>query len=239
MEYGGFPQVVFEKTKTELLREYYRSIMYRDIIERNSIRNIALFENFLKLTVQNMSSRFSVGKTADVLKSIGFKVSKNTLIDYMKFIENAFLAFEVPVFSYKVKDQLQHPRKLYLIDTGLRNAVSFRFSEDTGRLSENVAFVELLRRHGSEIFHWKDLQGEVDFVVRKEFQVVQLIQVCWAVNDEKTYRREINALIRAMKEFKMSSGLILTENTYEDKTIDGFFIQLRPLCLWLLMESFE
>ncbi len=59
------------------------------------------------------------------------------------------------------------------------------------------------------------------------------------MNDEKTYRREINALIRAMKEFKMSSGLILTENTYEDKTIDGFFIQLRPLCLWLLMESFE
>lgn len=234
IEYGGFPQVVFEKTKTGLLREYYRSIMYRDIIERHSIRNITLFENFLKLTVQNMSSRFSVGKTADVLKSVGFKVSKNTLIDYMRFIENAFLAFETPVFSYKVKDQLQHPRKVYLIDTGLRNAVSFRFTEDTGRLIENIAFVELLRRYDRNIYYWKDLQGEVDFVVRNEFQVSQLIQVCWSMEDEKTYKREVNALAKAMKEFKLQSGLILTEDAYEDKIIDGFSVQLRPLWLWLL-----
>lgn len=238
IEQGGFPQVVFEKTKVELLREYYRSIMYRDIIERHSIRNIALFENFLKLTVQNMSSRFSFGKTADVLKSIGYKVSKNTLIEYLKFIENAFLAFETPVFSYTVKDQLQHPRKIYLIDTGLRNAVSFRFTGDTGRLAENIVFVELMRRHGREIYHWKDPQGhEVDFVIRKDFHVSQLIQVCWVLKDDKIFKREINALIKAMKEFRLTSGLILTEDMYEDRKIDGSSIQFRPLWLWLLEST--
>jgi hypothetical protein len=237
MEYGGFPQVVFEEPKTDLLREYYRSIMYRDIIERYSIRNITLFENFLKLTVQNMSSMFSYGKVKDFLKSIGYKVSKNTLIDYLKYIENAFLAFEVPVFSYSVKDQIQHPRKIYLIDTGLRNAISFRFTEDTGRLAENIVFSELLRRY-EEIYYWKNHYGhEVDFVLKKGLQVEQLIQVCWTPEEEKTFKREVTSLLKAMKEFKVSSGLVLTEDMYEDRDIDHYKIKFRPLWFWLISES--
>lgn len=234
MEHGGFPQVVYERAKTDLLREYYRSIMYRDIIERYSIRNITLFENFLKLVVQNMSSMFSYGKAADFLKSIGYKISKNTLIDYLKYIENAFLAFEVPIFSYSIKDQIQYPRKIYLIDTGLRNAVSFRFTEDTGRIAENIVFVELLRRN-EETYYWKDHYGhEVDFVLKRGLQVEQLIQVCWSPAEEKTLKRETTALLKAMKEFKISSGLVLTEDMYEDREIDRHRIEFRPLWLWLM-----
>ncbi|ODS31093.1 MAG: Archaeal ATPase [Candidatus Scalindua rubra] len=235
MEYGGFPQVVCEKTRTDLLKEYYRSIMYRDIIERYSIRNIPLFENFLKLTVQNMSSLFSFGKVANVLKSIGYRVSKSTLIDYLRYIENAFLAFEVPVFSYSVKDHIQYPRKIYLIDTGLRNAVSFRFTEDRGRLAENIVFVELLRRFGEGIYYWKDHYGhEVDFVIKKGFQVDQIIQVCWSPDDEKTLKREVAALLKAMEEFKLSYGVVLTEDMYEDREIDNSRVEFRPLWLWLI-----
>lgn len=238
LEYGGFPQAVFEKAKNELLREYYRSIMYRDIIERNSIRNTALFENFLKLTVQNMSARFSFSKTADVLKSIGFKVGKSTLIAYLKYIEQAFLTFDIPVFSYTIKDQLQHPRKIYIIDTGLCNAISLRFSKDTGRLAENMIFIELLRRYGREIYYWKDSLGsEVDFVIRSGFKAACLIQVCWSVQDEKVLKRELGGLLKAMKEFKINSGFILTEDLFEDRKIEGCLVQFRPIWFWLLQEQ--
>lgn len=237
MEYGGFPQVVFEKSKSQLLREYYRSILYRDIIEKYSIRNIATFENFLKLTVQNMSSMFSYGKVVNSLKSIGHKASKNTIIDYLEYVEKAFFAFEVSIFSYSIKDQMQYPRKIYLIDTGLRNAVSFRFSEDMGRLAENIAFVELLRRD-KEVYYWKDYYGhEVDFVIKNGLAIEQLIQICWFPEGaENTIQREIKGLLRAMKEFKLSSGMVLTEDMYEDREIDNCTIKFRPLWHWLVGE---
>lgn len=238
MEYGGFPQVVFEDAKMEILREYYRSIMYRDIMERYSIRNMALFENFLKLTVQSMSSLFSYGKVAKFLNSIGYKVSKATLIEYLRHIENAFFAFQVPVFSYSIKDQIQYPRKIYLIDTGLRNAVSLRGAEDTGRMAENIVFIELLRRYEEGIYYWRDRYGhEVDFVVKEGSEIKQLIQVCWSVEDEKTLKRELRALVKAMKELRVSSSVVLTEDEYKDMDVEGYRISLRPLWLWLIGEK--
>ncbi len=237
MEYGGFPQVIKEKAKIELLREYYHSIMYRDIIERYSIRNIMLFENFLKLLVQSMASPISFGKMADFFKSIGVRVSKNTLIEYFKYAKDAFFAFDIPIFSYKIKDQIQYPRKLYLIDTGLKNALSFRHSEDRGRLAENIVFLELLRRN-KEVYYWKDSSGyEVDFIIRENFSVKEAIQVCWNISEHKTYNREIRALLRALKEFNLRSGYIITEDLKEDKEIEGFTIKVRPLWYWLLTEE--
>ncbi len=237
MEYGGFPQVVREKAKTELLREYYHSIMYRDVIERYSIRNIMVFENFLKLLVQCMASPVSYGKIADFLKSIGLRVSKNTLIEYFKYIKDAFFAFDVPIFSYKIKDQIQYPRKLYLIDTGLRNAITFRHSEDRGRLAENIVFLELLRRN-KEVYYWKDRAGyEVDFLIKEGLTIKEAIQVCWQPADSKTFNRETRSLIKVLKEFKLTSGYIITEDLKEDKVIEGFTVKFRPLWLWLISEE--
>ena len=177
--FGGFPDVVLNKDKLTILKEYYRAIFYRDIIERYIIRNIQLFENLLKMVVQNMSARFSYGKIQKTLTSIGQKVSKATLIDYMAKIESSFFAFQVPIFSYNIKDQLQYPRKIYLIDPGIRNAVSFRFSGDRGRLMENVVFNHLQRDTDNEIFYWANGQGlEVDFVIKQGTSVQNLIQVC-------------------------------------------------------------
>ena len=158
LEFGGFPQVVLEKNKTEILKEYYRAILYRDIVERYRIKNLRLFENFLKVITQGISSLFSYGKTFNLFKTMGFKISKNTLIEYMRYIESSFFAFEVPIFSYNIKDQLQYPRKIYIIDTGLKNAVSFRFSQDLGKLAENLVFLEL-KRKDKDIYYWKNNQN--------------------------------------------------------------------------------
>lgn len=235
LEFGGFPQVVLEENKTEILKEYYRAILYRDIVERYRIKNLRLFENFLKIITQNISNLFSYGKTFNLFKSMGFRISKNTLIEYMSYIESSFFAFEVPIFSYNIKDQLQYPRKIYIIDTGLRNAVSFRFSYDFGKLAENLVFLEL-KRKDKEIYYWKNSQNlEVDFLIKEGLKVKELIQVCWKIEDEITKKREIKSLLKAMDEFKIKESVVITEDYDEIKEIDKKKIVFKPLWQWLIL----
>jgi len=235
LEFGGFPQVVLEENKTELLQEYYRAILYRDIVERYQIKNLKLFENFLKVVTQHTASLFSYGKTLNLFKSMGHKISKNTLIEYMKYIESTFFAFEVPIFSYSIKDQLQYPRKLYIIDTGIRNAVSFRFSLDWGKLAENLVFIEL-KRQDKEIYYWKNSKNlEVDFLIKEGLEIKELIQVCWNIEDEKTRKKEIKALLKAMDEFKIKEALVITENYDGSEEIDKKKIIFIPLWHWLIL----
>lgn len=237
IECGGSPKVVLSKSKSEILREYYRAIFYRDIVERYEIRNIRLFENFMKLVIQSMSSLFSFGKIANTLSSIGFKVSKNTLIEYMKMLEAAFLAFAVPVFSYTVKDHLQYPRKIYIIDNGLRNSVCFRHSEDKGKLLENLVFLNLIRTE-HEIFYWTNTNGyQVVFVIKKGEDVIELIQVCSDVTDLKTRKREERTLLKAMEMFKLKEGKILTLDYEQSIDLKGKMINYEPVWYWLLKNE--
>ncbi|RMD89807.1 MAG: ATP-binding protein, partial [Calditrichaeota bacterium] len=238
LDFGSFPQVVLSEKKIQILQEYYRAIFYRDIVERYQIRQIKIFENFLKLVVQSMAGRFSYGKIADTLKSIGHKVSKSTLIEYMAQIESAFLAFQVPIYSYSVKDQLQYPRKIYVIDNGLRNAITFRFSSDRGHLLENLVFNHLHRQPANEIYYWANKNGqEVDFVIKKGTHITQLIQVCESLTDPKTKKRELRALVKAMDEFNLKSSLMLTYDEIGSELVNNKQITIKPVWLWLLEED--
>lgn len=240
LEFGSFPQVVLSEKKIQILQEYFRAIFYRDIVERYEIRQIRVFENFIKLVIQSMASRFSFGKINNTLATIGHKVGKATLIDYMAKIESAFLAFQVPIYAYSVKDQLQYPRKVYVIDNGLRNSVTFRFSPDRGRLLENLVFNQIYRRVENEIYYWADKNGlEVDFVVKQGTAVVKLIQVCESLSDAKTRQREIRALKKAMAEFSLDSSTILTYDESGMETIDNKQINIIPIWLWLSGKDHE
>lgn len=234
LEYGGFPQVALSKNKEELLREYYRAIFYRDIVERFEIRNLFLFENFLKLLIQQNASLFSLGKAENFLKTLGFKLAKSTLAEYLFYARSAFLLFEVPLFSYSTKDRLQYSRKIYAIDTGLVNSVTFRHSHNYGKMLENAVFLELLRK-GKEIYYWKARNGyEVDFVVMENLKVKKLIQVVWDISNEKTLKREERALLKAMEQFGLGKGLILTKDYSERKEVKGKEILYKPTWLWML-----
>ena len=127
---------------------------------------------------------------------------------------------------------MRNQKKIYCIDSGLRNAASFRFSEDIGRLAENIVFMDL-RSRGCDIYYWK-CKGEVDFAVFRDRKVRQLIQVCWNLEDEKTLAREKKSLIEAMLFFGLDTGFILTDNRFENETIGGRTIKYKPLWAWLL-----
>jgi predicted AAA+ superfamily ATPase len=238
LEFGGFPEVVLEdkeSLKMIVLKEYLEGIITRDVMSKYPIKNKVLLENFVNYLFSCFSSPFSFSKAYRFFKSYGLKVGKQTLIEYFYYMNEVFLFFSVPIFSYKVKDVMKYPVKVYCIDTGFIRIAFPKFSENLGRLSENLVFIDLRRRFSpSSIYHWKDTKGEVDFVITEGLEVKQLIQVCWNLDSEDTKKREIKSLLRAMDEFNLKEGLVITEDYDGEETMDGKTITFVSMWKWLL-----
>lgn len=171
-------------------------------------------------------------------------MSTETIEKFSEYLNTAYLVFFLKRFSFAVKEQEKSPRKSYAIDSGLANIVGFKFSEDRGKLIENLVFLELSRRQQSnpylEVYYWKDERHkEVDFVLKEKMAVSQLIQVCKELNNEKTRDREIKPLLKAMSEFNLKQGLIITEDEKREEEIQGKTIIFTPLWEWLLEAGFE
>lgn len=239
LKYGAFPEIALEgseQLKVELLRAYYDDILYRDVMERHGIKETNVMENFLRFLLYNISSYFSYKRGKDFLSSLGIQTSTRTLLKYTSIMEETFLFFFVPIYSKKVREQLKYPRKIYAIDTGLRNVVSI--SEDLGKIAENIVYLELRRRHDrAEINYWKSRQQEeVDFLVREGAHVKELIQVCWDIGKKETKEREVKALIKAMEEFRLKKSIVITKDFEGEEKANGVRIKFIPLWKWLLMK---
>nr|WP_261789132.1 DUF4143 domain-containing protein [Methanosarcina siciliae] len=140
-------------------------------------------------------------------------------------------------YSYSLKEQVLNPRKVYCIDTGLRNTVAFAFSEDYGRLVENIVFMHLRRKY-RDIYYWKnEKQKEVDFLVNEKNVLTQAVQVCWDIESEMTRKRETEGLLLAMDSFELNEGLILTEDVEEEIMVENKKIIFMPVWKWLLVEG--
>ena len=222
---GGFPIVVLqedERTKNDYLKAYYDSIVYRDIIRVNEIRNQKALAGLLHYLFTNITAPYSYRRLKDLLG-----IDLDAVQDYIHFAEMARILFEVRHFAYSLQAQTRPNRKIYCIDNGLRNAVSFRFSEDEGKLAENLVFVELLRS-GTTPFYWKK-KKEVDFVVKGPDNLLTAINVSYT---DAIHEREKEGLREFAAEYgEMEKELIiLTKDT--EQTDDN--INLIPLWKWLL-----
>ena len=182
--------------------------------------------------ISNNSKEFSFRSIANAVD-----VSVETVEKYLEYLKESFIILTLNVFSYKTKVQFKQNKKSYSIDTGLRNAVSFKFSEDLGRLSENIIFLELLRRK-KDVYFWKNKkQQEVDFVIKEGLKPKTLIQICWDVKNEKTKQREVNGLVSAMETFNLENGLILTEDYEKVEKYNKKEIIYIPIWKWLLEKK--
>jgi len=238
--YGGFPDIATEddpKMRILRIKEYYEGIIYRDISTRYGVRQTHLLKSLGVLAISSYSKPSSINQLKNALAgALKRKVSPTTINSFLSHMEESFLIFRIPLFSYKIKDQLQYPSKTYCIDTGMINAVNFRFSQDIGRLYENVVFLELKRR-GKETYYWKDSTGkEVDFVIKEGLRVKQLIQVCYEITNKDTKKREVKSLIKGMEEFNLNEGLVITENYEGEEEFKGKRIRFIPLWKWLLLK---
>jgi len=232
---GGFPEVVLaDEYKEDILQQYFGDIITRDIISRERIRKDAfLVEEIAAYLINNISNLFSLRKISNFFGSSGNKISVPTLQNYLRFFENAFLFIPIRIFSYKIRERLQHPQKIYCIDAGLISALSSKSSPDWGRLYENTVAVELKRKK-CEIYYWKDYRyNEVDFVIKKGLKISTLIQVCYDMNKDN-YERESRALIKCSKELKCKNLLIITDDEEGEFKESGITIKSIPLYKFLL-----
>ena len=227
IENGGFPEYL-KISEKETLHRLFSDIIFRDILVRYGIRETKTFQEIANYLMENISNTISYNR----IKNIFNLGSMNTVKNYTEYLENSFLLFFVDRFSYSGGVRKASPKKVYSIDTGLRNVVSFRFSDDIGRAIENLVFLELKRRLDVEIYYWKN-KGEVDFVIKKGLRVCELIQVCYFPGKE-TKKREIRSLLEAMDEFALKEGLIITEDDDKELEVDGRKIIFKPLWKWLL-----
>jgi len=238
---GGFPQVVLgEIDEKTFAREYMNVVLYRDLIERFRIENIDAARSLLYSLIENFSKEFSVNKVYQEMKTKGMEVSNKVLYSYLSYIQEIFFSFFVRRFSYSYrKSELTIP-KVYVNDIGIANNFSsYRFSENIGRLMENLVFLELkkLELDGliESIYYFKDYQQhETDFVIKEGLKVKQLIQVTYAGNKDEIEKREIQSLIKASDLLKCKDLLVITWG-YEDRVkIKNKTIKFVPLWKWLV-----
>lgn len=223
---GGFPEYL-KYGDPEYLKRIYDDILFRDIISRFGIREVKGFRQLAHYLFTNTANQ----ATYNALKNtLGFK-SVVSVRDYVGFLEEAYLIFEVFRYDPSLKKQYIHEKKLYCIDTGMRNAVAFRFSDDKGRMLENLVLIELLRR-GKSVYFFKNPK-ECDFLCEDRGTVTGAIQVCYELSRENR-DRELDGLAGAMAMHTLTEGFILTYNQEETLTHNGCTIRVVPVWKWLI-----
>jgi predicted AAA+ superfamily ATPase len=236
--YGGFPEVVLLKDKTDkirLLDSYFRDIVGLDVAEISG-ENISTVELFGKYVIE--TPYFSASKCLNLFKSLGHKIGKQSILNLEKHSQEGYLFFFVPIFSYSIKDRTQYSRKAYLGDTGFMMAVKGK--TETGRLFENAVYLELRRRKKTtqEIYYYRNKDGsESDHVITEGLKVKTIIQVTSDIDSEKTKEREINGLVQCAKETGLKEGLIITKDKEGHIEVEGIKIKFIPLWKWLLEEK--
>ena len=184
--------------------------------------------------INNIGQRITYQKLA---KSLGFK-SVTTVRNYVSYLSDGYLLFELEAFSFKVKEQMTLPRKIYAIDTGMIEALNRKATPDMGSRLENVVYLHLKKKGQFQLSYLKGDRFEVDFVIHNGRKVEQLIQVCLSLQDTFTLEREVRGLVLGASYVKCSNLLLLTWD--EERTLeqDGIKIHVLPVWKWILTSLF-
>lgn len=223
---GGMPEYLLTGNK-DYLKTLYENILYRDIIVRYRIANEKALKELVNLVSSNISKEISFNSIKKTL-NLG---SSTTVKDYFDYLENSFLVFLVPKFDYSLKKQIYSNKKVYFIDTALAAFVGYRTSKDTGRLLENLVFIELKRR-GKDVYYHR-VRRECDFLVKEREKVVMAVQVASEL-DEGNVKRETEGLVEAMDAHGLNEGLIITLDAEEERKLGNKTIKIMPAWKWLL-----
>lgn len=232
--WGGFPKAVLTQNETDrifLLKQYLSDIVLRDIVSRHQIKNQHSLQQLVTWYLTGMSCLHSY--TA-IRKAFG--VSIELAASFTRYLEEAFLAFEMGRYHPNLKVQARDQKKIYVIDAGLRTVSLLSEKEDWGRIAENNVYIEL-RRRGKELYYFKGKQ-EVDFVLTELGKPQEAIQVTYSdLKDPKTKEREVSALIECLAELNLPSGKILTRAYEDQEKVQGKKVEFIPLYRWFQETS--
>lgn len=238
VEQGGYPEPLLKKIdRHNYLHTLLQSTIYKDIVKRYRIRSVQGIEDLAMYLMSNIAREYSYNALAGVTRCR----SVHTIDKYIRYLQEAYLVFSIPRFSFKVKNQVGQNKKIYCTDNGLAISTGFRFSSDRGALYENLVAVALKKEEIAgriSLFYWKSPQNEeVDFVVKEGLRITRLIQVCSDISNPKTLKREIRALIKASQELHCDELLLLNGRVNRTETFKWQDaerpIRLMPLYQWL------
>lgn len=236
--YGGYPEaIIYQKERERIINEIIEVTIYRDLIERYNLRNIKVIKLMFDYLVK--AREFSIHKFYNFLKSLNFKVSKNSLYSYLEYFHDAFVFFPLRKFSYSLRNVEQSIPKIYSVDNAFITNI---LGEDRSKKFENLVFLSLLRkgyRVNQEIFYYHLNGKEVDFIIKKGKKIEFLIQACLDVSDYITKERELKNLIKAGEALNCHNLMVINWDTETEEKYKGKKIKFVSLWKWLLRRGVQ
>lgn len=227
IENGGFPKYL-QTHSSRYLSSLYESIIFRDVMARNALTNEKEIKELVFYLASNATRRITYSSLG---KIIGIRHAE-TVKNYLEYIQQTYMIFQLMKYSPSVKVQMLNPKKIYFIDNAIIGRIGFNATDNIGYKLENIVFIELKRR-GYDLFYHSD-KKECDFIVRQEANITQAYQVTVSVSDAKTRKREISGLQEAMNAYGLSEGYIITMDEKETVQVDEGIIHVVPAWEWML-----
>lgn len=225
IKFGGMPGIITIKDEENLyenaIKGIYNTVFMKDVVERNRLVDASLLERILKFLMSNIGSLISSKKIADFLTSQGTKITHNTVLNYLKMLENAYIIYKVPRYDIKGKEILKTLEKYYIVDTGIRNIILGFRDSDFGHIIENVVYFELLRR-GYEVTVGKNDSFEVDFIATNSSEK-KYYQVTYTMMDENVKQREIGVLKNIKDNYEKT--VLTMDKLYNNTSDEGIKIK--------------
>lgn len=220
LQFGGLPVIPDMPQELNIIQTVlsgiYNTVLMKDIVQRNAVRDPALLEQVVRFLADNVGNPVSTGKISGYLTSQGRKTAPQTVDNYLKMLQDAYIFYRAERYDIKGKMYLKTLEKYYIVDTGLRNALLGFHGGDYGHVLENVVYLELLRR-GYEVGVGKLGTLEVDFIASKPSRKVYY-QVSASILDEKTRIRELTPLQQIPDQYEK---VILTMDRTYIKDFNG------------------
>lgn len=212
---GGFPEVTCytSDVRQQTLQEYLDIAIYRDIVERHAIKSPSIIKYMISTMVYSSGKPFTINKFYNDLKSQGYQIGKDALYEYAGYIEDAYLAFSVPIYDKSIRKVQTNPKKIYAIDPGLVRALTLDHENDLGSLFETIVYLDLRRLGCTMNYYLTASRYEVDFVAQSPQGHKKLFQVVWKQEDLTTFERQERAFKEGIAELKID-GEILTLDSY-------------------------
>ncbi|MCQ2977785.1 MAG: ATP-binding protein [archaeon] len=228
---GGFPESLLFVNKREYISNIYQKVLYNDIIVHNNVRNENGIKLMIKKIAESLKQDLSFTKLQNIITGIGYKISKDIIIDYCGYCKDAFLLFTLENYYSSFLDKNSNP-KYYFMDNGILNLF---LDDKKSSLLENIVALKLYRIHKDNLYYLKGNKTDIDFYISNENAA---IQVAYSLSNKEVYDREVNNLIEFAKNSKKKSILYII--TFEEERlidIDGYKIQVLPLSKFLLLNK--
>ena len=189
---GGMPGLKYFKLEEEVSQKYlndiYNTVLVKDVLNYNNIRDVDIFNRILSFVMQNIGATFSASAIKNYLKSENRNISVDTVLNYLEYCNRAFVLKKVPRFDLEGKKLLKVDEKYYLTDHGFRQSMGFSNLKDIEKTLENIVYIELISR-GYDVKIGKVKDREIDFVAKRG-EIISYFQISYLMENEKTREME-------------------------------------------------